>query len=104
MACSSDCALNSLKASVGSDLEGEKAAHILSKLASREAERRAQLDQQAEATRYVHACPERTGLNPVVTAEGCATSATAEHQQLQVNPARRSCCVWMHGSNSHKPT
>lgn len=43
--------LESLKPSVGSDLEGQKAAHMLKKLASREADRRAQLNQQAENSR-----------------------------------------------------
>ena len=44
--------LDSLKASVGSDLEGEKAALMLKKLASREADRRAQLNQLAENSRH----------------------------------------------------
>lgn len=43
--------LDSLSASVGSGLEGSKAAQILNKLASREADRRAQLKQQAAASR-----------------------------------------------------
>lgn len=52
MASATNFGLDSLQASVGSDLEGDKAAHILGKLASREAERRAQLDEQAEKSRY----------------------------------------------------
>ncbi|DBA73148.1 hypothetical protein WJX79_007037 [Trebouxia sp. C0005] len=42
--------LESLSASVGSGLEGDKAAQILNKLALREADRRAQLKQQAAAS------------------------------------------------------
>ncbi|KAL3157653.1 hypothetical protein ABBQ32_012098 [Trebouxia sp. C0010 RCD-2024] len=51
MTSAPESSLNSLKLSVGSDLEGEKAAHVLKKLASREADRRAQLTQQAENSR-----------------------------------------------------
>jgi hypothetical protein len=43
--------LESLSASVGSGLEGDKAAQILNKLALREADRRAHLKQQAAASR-----------------------------------------------------
>lgn len=43
-----------MEASVGSDLEGEKAAVMLRKLASREADRRAQVNQLAENSRQVY--------------------------------------------------
>ncbi len=46
-----DSGLQSMTASVGSNLEGHKAAQILNKLATRESERRAQLEQQAESSR-----------------------------------------------------
>lgn len=43
--------LESMIASIGSGLEGDKAAQILQKLASREADRRAQLKEQAASSR-----------------------------------------------------
>ena len=52
MASAPKASLDSLQASVGSDLEGEKAALMLKKLASREADRRAQLNQLAENSRH----------------------------------------------------
>ena len=55
MASSPGLSLDSLEASVGSDLEGEKAALMLKKLASREADRRAQLNQLAENSRQYDA-------------------------------------------------
>lgn len=57
MASAPEWGLNSMEASVGSDLEGEKAALMLKKLASREADRRAQLDQLAENSRQIHCKP-----------------------------------------------
>ena len=57
MASAPEWSLKSMEASVGSDLEGEKAALMLKKLASREADRRAQLNQLAENSRQRHCEP-----------------------------------------------
>ena len=62
-----DEALDSMTASVGTKegLQGDKAASILQKLASREADRRVQAEQQAASSRQVNAlkCSTRSLLS-----------------------------------------
>lgn len=62
--------LDSMAASVGAGLHGDKAAQVLSRLASRDAQRKAQVEQQSADQRYTsirhtychqHSCVYQTG-------------------------------------------
>ena len=93
--------LESMTASVGTkeDLQGDKAAVILQKLASREADRRANLERQAASNRS-DKFKLRGGYSK------CSIhfikAVTAVLLQLRASPARHSCSNLVSGSIQHR--
>ena len=91
MASAAGSSLDSLAASVGSDLEGEKAALMLKKLASREADRRAQLNQLAENSRHIRcerlisliSIPYAFHLPIIITFCNCCRAAAAPNESCK---------------------